>query len=235
MKTLKEWINTTLGGDTSLLFDASYTYPAPLNVAAVRERVARVMVRYFGDLCMDHDFDAMDALDVPGAVYDDLYMHEHELAMVLHIMNADKLDPDDPSRREVRTYGVDEMTHGAQSITHNIGARSTTENLGATSGTSVNKGTAYDTVTGKETTEQTINTNAVVNGTSTAAATDSTSNAQYKDTRASREDSMEIYTNIDLGAMPDYEAKVMALMSKPIYMMLCRILADILTIPYYGG
>lgn len=235
MRTLSKWIKDVLDNDTDNLFDDTFTYPAPLDVKALRERVGRVMVRYFGTLLMDGTMEALDVEDIPAAVLDDLWMHQHELDMISHIIYADTVDPETAARTEVTEYGADAMQHGAQSTTTNIGARSKTDSIGATSGTSTSKATGYDTVTGKETTEQTINTNAAQNGTTQAAATDTVASLAYTDTRLARTDTKNIYTNIDMDAMPDYEAKVLALIDKPVYLKLCRILAGALTIPIYGG
>lgn len=236
MKTLKEWVKLKLNNDLTKLFDDNLEYPVPFNDATMRARISSAMLDNFGQLLMDVVIDDLETVDeIVIHVHHNLWMHDYELGMINRLIDLKEIDPDVAYKREVRTYGEDEQTYGAQTTTTNIGARSNTDNLGATHGVNTSKETAYDTVTGKLTNENTIDTNAVINSRTQAAATDSVSAGQHVDTRSEHTDTIETYTNVDTDQVPDYAARLLAIYNRPALMMLCKILAQILTIPVYGG
>ena len=246
--TLKEFYKKY---GVSVLFDHNTkTYPAPFETKVKAELIARATVRDFGGLKMREDFEDIDDL-----VYDEIMLNADRLAMYNKIVEDMAILDTVPSRVIEKQYGIDVTTlnygaksltdsYGATSSTMNIGARSTTDNLGAQHSSTQETDTSYETTTGKNTKGTTTDVNAIVNGSSQAAASDSTSTTAHSDThseaarmdsnsRAAHSDTENIYNNVSADTAAEDGLKWAELATKPIMRVYEQILLDSICIPYY--
>lgn len=222
-------------GVTSLFNYDLLQYPAPFDELGIY--IAKKAVRDFGGLKVISYIENMSIGNLVDTVWEELTLNSYKIDALNKIMAALDVDTDTADYIERRTYGeaVNTDEYGATSIINNIGARSTTDTLGATDGTTTNTDTAYDTVTGKQTTTSRTQTNQVVNSTGSTAAEDRTSSAAHTDTKRKyeHEDIIERFNNVGKDDAPDYIAKWLDVKNAPVLVSFEKLIVDALCIPYY--
>lgn len=232
--TIKEFMKTATVAD---FFDnESYEYPAPMDDTTLQQIILTSVKIHFGGLKMRDDV-LEDPEELLDSVYTILWDHQDILSAIDHIVEFLALTPEDPSKVIEKVYGQRLKTdaYGATQLTSNIGARSSTDTLGATHSATQNTGTSYDSVTGKNTTGSTTDTNLVTNGQSSQAAIDTQSTIAHSDTHTDTTwtDRESVFDNVSEDNAAPIINEWKKLLNAPIYRALEKVLVDAFAIPYY--
>lgn len=234
---LDKFIKRLSDGVASLFNFTAYEYPEPFNTEDGAKMIARKAVRDFGALKIMPNVIEMDLEELQELIHDELLLNQYEIDAFNKIMAAMAVDAESADYIERRTYGeaVNTDEYGAATNTNQIGARSSTDTLGATDGTTTNTDTSYESTTGKQTTTSRVQTNQIINGSSSTAATDSTTMGAHTDTKRKfeHEDLVERFDNIGESEAPDYIAKWLKIKNAPVMVAIEKIIVDALCMPYY--
>ncbi len=230
-----KYIENLQNGAASLFNFETYQYPAPFDTLGVK--IAKKAARDFGALKIMPFTHRLALSDLQELIYDEILLNDYDLKAFNKIMSALELDEENAGYIERRTYGeaVNTDEYGAATNTNQIGARSTTDTLGATDGTTTNTDTSYESTTGKQTTTSRVQTNQIINGSSSTAATDSTTMGAHTDTKRKFEhnDLVERFENIGESEAPEYIAKWLKIKNAPVMVAIEKIIVDALCMPYY--
>lgn len=230
-----KYIENLPNGAASLFNFNLYQYPSPFDSLGIK--IAKKAARDFGALKIMPANNQLELNDLQELIYDEIMLHDYEIKAFNKIMDALELDDENAGFMERRTYGevVNTDEYGAATNTNQIGARSSTDTLGATDGTTTNTDTSYESTTGKQTTTSRVQTNQIINGSSSTAATDSTTMGAHTDTKRKyeHEDLIERFENIGESEAPDYIAKWLKIKNAPVMVAIEKIIVDALCMPYY--
>lgn len=230
-----KYIENLPSGAASLFNFEAYEYPAPFDSLGIK--IAKKAARDFGALKIMPFTHRLELSDLQELIYDEILLNDYEIKAFNKMMDALELDDENAGFIERRTYGeaVNTDEYGAATNTNQIGARSSTDTLGATDGTTTNTDTSYESTTGKQTTTSRVQTNQIINGSSSTAATDSTTMGAHTDTKRKfeHEDLVERFENIGESEAPDYIAKWLKIKNAPVMVAIEKIIVDALCMPYY--
>ena len=222
-------------GVTSLFNYDLLQYPAPYDELGIY--IAKKAVRDFGGLKVLPYIETMSIGNLVDTIWEDLTLNSYEIDALNKIMSSLTINDDNAGFVERRTYGeaVNTDEYGAATNTNQIGARSSTDTLGATDGTTTNTDTSYESTTGKQTTTSRVQTNQIINGSSSTAATDTTTMGAHTDTKRKyeHEDLIERFENIGESEAPDYIAKWLKVKNAPVLVSFEKLIVDALCMPYY--